>query len=91
MLLQGGDFRAARRWQQCRVADLHARLLERAVEILGGEAEVAEYLGVSPAHARIWMRGIFSPPDDVFLKLVDLLGEMPPLRPGGFPRGERPK
>jgi hypothetical protein len=73
------------------VAQVHARLLERAVEILGGEAEVAEYLGVSRAHVRIWMRGSFSPPDDVFLKLVDLLGEMPPLRLAGSPRGERPK
>lgn len=73
------------------MAQVHARLLERAVEILGGQAEVAGYLGVSRAHVRIWMRGICSPPDDVFLKLVDLLGEMPPVRPAGSARGERPK
>lgn len=64
------------------MAELHARLLERAIEILGGEEEVAAYLGVSPGHVRIWMRGIFSPPGDVFLKLVDLLNEMPAARPG---------
>jgi hypothetical protein len=57
------------------VTDLHARLLERAAEILGGPDEVAAYLGVSRSHVRIWMRGMFSPPDEVFLKLVDLVSE----------------
>jgi hypothetical protein len=73
------------------VSGLHAKLLGRAVEILGGEEEAARYLGVSRAHLRIWMRGLLSPPGDVFLKLVDLLSERPPVRPGVSPRGERPK
>jgi len=55
------------------VSDLHARLLERAVEILGGTEEAAAYLGVPVRYVRIWMRGSFSPPLDVFLKLVDLV------------------
>ena len=67
-------------------------MLERAVEILGGSEEVADYLGVSPGHVRLWMRGIFSPPGDVFLKLVDLLSEMPPvMRADGSRPVERPK
>ena len=66
-------------------------MLERAVEILGGEEQVAGYLGVSPAHLRIWKRGLFSPPGEVFLKLVDLLSERPPIRPGGPGRGKRPE
>ena len=73
------------------MSGLHARLLERAVEILGGDDEVAEYLGVSRGHVRIWMRGVYSPPADVFLKLVDLLSEMPPVRPGDSRPAERPE
>jgi transcriptional regulator with XRE-family HTH domain len=61
---------------------LHARLLERAVEILGSRDEVAAYLGVSPSRLRIWMNGMFSPPTDVFLKLVDLVSEPLPLNGG---------
>ena len=57
------------------MSELHARLLERAAEILGGQDEVATYLGVSLTHLRIWKRGMFSPPADVFLKLVDLISE----------------
>jgi DNA-binding transcriptional regulator YiaG len=64
------------------VSDLHARLLERAVEILGSRDEVAAYLGVSPSHLRIWMDGMFSPPTEVFLKLVDLVSEPPALNAG---------
>ena len=63
-------------------------MLERAAEILGGAEQVAAYLGVSPAHVRIWMRGMFSPPADVFLRLVDLLSEQ--TGEGGPPGGDRP-
>lgn len=80
-----GIFGAAREGKNGLVSDLHARLLERAVEILGGEEEAAAYLGVPIRHLRIWMRGSFSPPADVFLKLVDLVNA-----PGGEPpRNER--
>jgi hypothetical protein len=74
------------------VSELHARLLERAAEILGGENEVAAYLGVSLAHLRIWTRGMFAPPADIFLKLVDLISEekRPLSSPGDdAPRSER--
>lgn len=53
-------------------------MLQRAVEILGGPDELAAYLGVSPARLRIWRRGLFALPDDMFLRLVDLLSEPPP-------------
>ena len=53
-------------------------MLERAEEILGGPDEVAAYLRVPRVHLRIWMRGMFSPPTDVFLKLVDLISEENP-------------
>ena len=73
------------------MAKLHAKLLQRAEELLGGPAEVADYLGVSLAHERIWRRGLFSPPSEVFLKLVDLLSDRPPVRPEDRVRGEIPK
>ena len=53
-------------------------MLERAAGILGGPGEVADYLHVAPAWVRIWMRGVCAPPDDVFLRLVDLLSAPPP-------------
>jgi hypothetical protein len=62
------------------VSQLHAQLLQRAVEKLGGLAEAARYLGVPEVRLRIWMRGLLAPPDDVFLRLVDLLLETPPPR-----------
>jgi hypothetical protein len=70
------------------MSDLHARMLERAVEILGGPGEVAAYLDVSPARLRIWMRGLFPLPDHVFLRLVDLISEAP-RPPAGDPRPGR--
>lgn len=61
------------------VSNLHSRLLERAADKLGGMDEVARYLNVSELRVRIWWRGFVPPPDDVFLRLVDLL-EPPPGR-----------
>jgi hypothetical protein len=65
-------------------------MLQRAVEILGGTDELAAYLGVSPARLRIWMRGIFAPPDDIFLRLVDLISDPPPRKAGGPHHRETP-
>ena len=59
---------------------LHVRMLERAADALGGFDEVARYLAVSEVRLRFWMRGGVAPPDDVFLKLVDLLSEPPGAR-----------
>lgn len=72
------------------MSELHARLLQRAVEILGGPDELAAYLGVSPSRVRIWMRGLFALPDDMFLRLVDLLSEPLPAEPNAPPRQDRP-
>lgn len=53
-------------------------MLQRAAETLGGTDEVGRYLGVPEVRVRIWMRGLIAPPDDVFLKLVDLISDGPP-------------
>jgi hypothetical protein len=70
------------------VSNLHSRLLERAADKLGGLDEVARYLNVSDLRVRIWRRGFVAPPDDVFLRLVDLLEEPPPGRPPSRPAGK---
>ena len=53
-------------------------MLERAADRLGGMDDLARYLDASPILLRVWLRGLASPPDEVFLKLVDLLQEPPP-------------
>ncbi len=53
-------------------------MLQRAADKLGGMDELAGYLGVAPVSLRVWMRGLISPPDAIFLRLVDLLQEPPP-------------
>jgi hypothetical protein len=55
-------------------------MLQCAADKLGGMEELARYLGVAPVSVRVWMRGLISPPDDIFLRLVDLLQEPPPAR-----------
>jgi hypothetical protein len=59
-------------------------MLEQAADRLGGMPALAGYLEVPEARLRIWMRGAVAPPDDVFLRLVDLLLEAPPPGPA-FP------
>lgn len=63
------------------VSQLHVRLLQKAAEKLGGMDEVARYLGISDVRLRIWMRGLIAPPDEIFLKLVDLISEGPASSP----------
>ena len=60
------------------MSQLHSRMLLRAADKLGGMDELAGYLGVAPVSVRVWMRGFISPPDEIFLRLVDLLQEPPP-------------
>jgi len=54
---------------------VHARTLKRAAEITGGEEELARRLKVTPSHLELWIRGLESPPGDVFLKAVDIVTE----------------
>ena len=54
---------------------LYARTLSRAAEVVGGEDQLALQLRVTPSHLALWLAGKASPPDDVFLKAVDIVGE----------------
>ncbi len=53
--------------------DVRARTLKRAAEIMGGEELLALHLKVTPSHLALWIRGIESPPDHIFLRAVDLV------------------
>ena len=52
---------------------LYAACVSRAAALKGGYAELGAELGVKPARVQRWAEGIGSPPDAIFLKIVDLL------------------
>jgi DNA-binding transcriptional regulator YdaS (Cro superfamily) len=57
------------------VPTLYARTLSRAVEIVGGEEQLALQLRVAPSQLTLWLAGKATPPGDVFLNAVDIVGE----------------
>jgi len=57
------------------VLNLQAKLLQRAIEICGGWAELCERLGVSEHTAKMWIDGRARMPDAVFLKAADVVLE----------------
>ena len=56
-----------------RNAHIHARVLHDACLKLGGERHLAGYLGISVALVDAWLKGRGAPPDEIFLKCLDLL------------------
>ena len=52
---------------------VHKRALRRAIEVAGGTGPLATYLKVSPAAVKFWLNASSPLPDDMFLKIVDLL------------------
>ena len=53
--------------------ELVVQLLHKVCEKLGSEQAAADHLGVSLRVIHMWLTGHGHPPDDVFLKCVDLL------------------
>ena len=53
--------------------ELVVKLLHDACVKLGGEQAVADKLGLSVGVVHFWLIGRGHPPDDIFLKCVDLL------------------
>lgn len=47
--------------------------LERAAAMLGGHAELAERLNVPQRQVDYWIREIGTPPDNVFLDVLDII------------------
>jgi hypothetical protein len=55
--------------------NVHLRCLHEACVTLGGEHQLAAYLGVAFAEVEAWLKGLGRPPDWVFLRCYDLLLE----------------
>jgi transcriptional regulator with XRE-family HTH domain len=51
------------------------RLLQRAAKLLGGQAELAERLNVTPQTMDLWLRGLVRMPDRKLLELAAILDE----------------
>lgn len=65
---------------------VHTETLKRAAEICGGEQALAARLKVTPSHLALWLKGIVTPPSDVFLRAVDIvtdqkIGSLPATKP----------
>ena len=54
-------------------AELVVKLLHDLCVKLGGEQALADRLGLSLGIVHLWLLGRGHPPDDVFLKCVDLM------------------
>jgi len=52
---------------------VQARALHRAVAAVGGLHQLAGYLKVSDEYIREWMFDVGSPPNGVFLRVIELL------------------
>lgn len=54
---------------------VHKRALQRAIDLAGGVDPLARYLKVPPAALKFWLNASSPLPDDMFLKIVDVLLE----------------
>jgi DNA-binding transcriptional regulator YdaS (Cro superfamily) len=57
------------------VPTVYIRTLKRAAELVGSEEALARHLKVLPSHVELWIRGVVSPPGDVFLRAADIVSE----------------
>jgi len=55
--------------------ELKARLFQRACDIVGGRERLALRLDVEPHALEFWLAGRATPPDRVFMTVVDLILE----------------
>lgn len=51
------------------------RTLQRAADIVGGPLALAERLKVTPSHLELWLQGVESPGEDIFLRAVDIVSD----------------
>jgi DNA-binding transcriptional regulator YdaS (Cro superfamily) len=55
--------------------ELKARLMQRACDIVGGRERLATRLDVEPHALEFWISGRATPPERVFMSVVDLILE----------------
>jgi hypothetical protein len=66
---------------QTKRMSVQARALHRAVAVAGGLTPLAAYLKVSDQYIREWMFDVGSPPNGVFLRVIELLLDQPAEAP----------
>jgi DNA-binding transcriptional regulator YdaS (Cro superfamily) len=47
----------------------------RAAQVVGGTGQLAYWLNVTPSDLALWIKGLASPPVDVFLRAAELVAE----------------
>lgn len=57
------------------MSTVYTRTLARAAEIVGGEEELARTLKVAPRRLALWIRGVVTPPGEVFLLAASIVSE----------------
>ena len=62
---------------QTKRMSVQARALHRAAAVVGGLAPLAAHLKVSDQYIREWMFDVGSPPNGVFLRVIELLLDQP--------------
>ncbi len=56
---------------------IHTRTLEKAAQVVGGQAELANYLHVRSEELAAWMEGRNVLPTSLFITAVDLIASGP--------------
>lgn len=51
------------------------RTLQRAADIVGGPDALAQRLKVTPSHLELWLKGLESPREEIFLRAVDIVSD----------------
>jgi hypothetical protein len=63
---------------QTKRMSVQARALHRAAAVIGGLHQLATHLKVSDQYIREWMFDVGSPPNGVFLRVIELLLDQAP-------------
>ena len=64
---------------------IHKRTLQKAAQIMGGQAQLANYLHVGSEQLAAWMEGRNVLPRSLFISAVDLI-ELGPRSPAAYVR-----
>ena len=54
---------------------VYMRTLQRAADIVGGPEVLAQKLRVTPSHLDLWLKGLESPREEIFLLAVDIVSD----------------
>ena len=54
---------------------VYMRTLQRAADIVGGPQALAQKLRVTPSHLDLWLKGLESPREEIFLLAVDIVSD----------------